>query len=124
MRTFRAIDQHGAAWRYIPKLKENFRLSEEDMRTLLGDMPLDLYKRGVKTHKSKFSKDQLDRISFLLGIQKSLLILFSGQKERAFGWIDRENSLPPFYGITPREFLLKGDFQNLYETRRALDANI
>lgn len=115
-------DYNGAAWRYFPVLKEHFRFSEAEMRALLGDMPRATFNKGLKTQSVRLSKDQMGRFSLLLGIQKALLILFSGDKDRAFGWIDRANALPPFFGMTPREYLTQGDFQQLYETRKVLDA--
>lgn len=112
----------GAAWRYLPKLKHNYRFSEKEILMLLGDMPKPTYSKGIREHSVKLNRDQMARISLLLGIQKALLLLFSGDKDRAFTWIDRENSLPPFFGKTPREFMTQGDYQQLYETRKMLDA--
>jgi hypothetical protein len=115
-------DYNGAAWRYMPKLKANFQFSESEMRTLLGDMPRATYTKGLKTQNVRLTKDQMGRFSLLLGIQKALMILFSGHAARAYGWIDRPNVLPPFLGMTPREYLTQGDYQQLYETRKMLDA--
>lgn len=112
----------GAAWRYLPTLRNNFRFSEKEILALMGDIPKPTYNKGIKEHTVKLSKDQLGRFSLLLGIQKALLILFSGDKNRAFRWIDSANTLPPFFGTTPREFMTQGDYQQLYETRKMLDA--
>ena len=115
-------DLNGAAWRYLPKLKEHFQFSETEMRTLLGDMPRATYNKGLKTQDVRLSKDQMGRFSLLLGMQKALMILFSGNSARAYSWIDRPNQLPPFLGMTPRAYLTQGDYQQIYETRKMLDA--
>lgn len=115
-------DMAGAAWRYMPVLRSNFRLSESELRVLLGDLPRATLNKGLKQHDVKLSKDQLGRVSLMLGIQKALLILFSGNPTRAFDWLDRPNKLPPFSGQTPKAFMLQGDYQQLYETRKLLDA--
>jgi len=111
----------GATWRYLPVIAKNFKFSEQEMRTLMGDMPRATYQKGLKTEGVKLSKDQFGRFSLMLGIQKALVILL-GSKDQAFSWIDRANTLPPFFGSTPREFIMQGDYFHLYETRKMLDA--
>jgi hypothetical protein len=115
-------DYVGAVWRYLPKIARNFRFSEQEMRSLMGDMPRATYTKGLKTESVRLNKDQFSRVSLLLGIEKALKILFSGNETKAFSWIDRPNSLPPFFGTMPRAFLTQGDFQQLYEPRKMLDA--
>lgn len=116
-------DFDGAAWRYIPILKENFNFSDNEMCTLLGGMPRSTYANGTRKQDVKLTKDQMDRVSLLLGIQSALLVLFSGEKERAFGWINRKNALQPFDGMSPREFIANGDIQALFDTRKMLESS-
>ena len=64
-------------------------------------------------------KDTLERISFVIGIYKSLGILFSF-RQQADEWVNKPNKA--FNGETAIEFMLKGSIINLLETRRYLDA--
>lgn len=121
MEEFQAKDFEGAVWRYLPVLKDNFKFSETEMLSLLGNMPRETYLAGVNSQTGSLTKNQMERVSLLLGIQKALLILFHGHKDRAFSWIDRNNTLPPFLGMTPREFITAGKFKNLQYTRKMLD---
>lgn len=86
----------------------------------MGEMPRSTYYKGIFHHQGKLSRDQKERISYLLGIYKNLRILFT-DSQQALTWINRENELPPFYGRTPREYLLEGSLIRLAEVRRFLD---
>jgi len=82
----------------------------------MGDMPRSTY----TTQKAKLNRDQKERVSYLLGIYKSLRILFD-DAEQARTWINRQNTLPPFNGLTPKEYMLEGGIVRLADVRRFLD---
>ena len=108
------------AWKSLQKLVERFQLSEAEATCLMGNMPRSSYHKGISTHQGRLTRDQLERISYLLGIYKALRILFTDSAQ-ALSWIDRPNDLPPFHRMTPRAYLLEGSLIRLAEVRRFLD---
>lgn len=103
-------------WRALANLVHRFDLKEGEARILMGDMPRSTY----TSHKAKLNRDQKERVSYLLGIYKSLRILFE-DGEQARTWINRQNALPPFNGMTPKEYMLEGGIVRLSEVRKFLD---
>lgn len=103
-------------WKSLAHLVKRFDLKESEARVLMGDMPRSTY----TTAKSKLSRDQKERVSYLLGIYKSLHVLFDDSAQ-ARTWINRTNRLPPFNGMTPKEYMLEGGLVRLAEVRKFLD---
>lgn len=103
-------------WNSLSHLVKRFEFSEGEARVIMGDMPRSTY----TSHKSKLNRDQKERVSYLLGIYKSLRILFD-DAEQARTWIIRPNALPPFNGMTPKEYMLEGSIVRLAEVRKFLD---
>lgn len=108
------------AWKSLENLLNRFELKEEEGLQLMGDMPRSTFYKGLKTHEVKLSRDQLERISYLLGIYKGLRILFTDSTQ-AMSWINRPNTLPPFNGMTPLTFMMEGSLVRLAEVRRFID---
>ncbi|KTD16248.1 antitoxin Xre-like helix-turn-helix domain-containing protein [Legionella jordanis] len=108
------------AWKALKNLIERFHFSKEEALTLMGNMPASSYYKGISKHDGNLTRDEKERISLLLGIYKDLRILFVDSNQ-AMSWIDRENSLPPFNGLTPRAYLMEGSLLRLAEVRRFLD---
>lgn len=108
------------AWKSLQNLIIKFHLQEEEGRILMGDMPRSTYFKGIHDHQGKLSRDHKERISYLLGIYKSLRILFI-DSQQAMTWIERANQLAPFNGMTPKQFMLEGSLVRLAEVRRFLD---
>jgi hypothetical protein len=103
-------------WKSLINLVDRFNLKETEARILMGDMPRSTY----TAHRSKLNRDQKERVSYLLGIYKSLRILFD-DAEQARTWINRTNDLPPFNGLTPKEYMLEGGMVRLADVRKFLD---
>lgn len=103
-------------WKSLMNLVQRFDLKEGEARILMGDMPRSTY----TSHKAKLNRDQKERVSYLLGIYKSLRILFD-DGEQARTWINRENTLPPFNGVTPKNYMLEGGIVRLSDVRKFLD---
>lgn len=108
------------AWKALKNLVERFQLNKEEAQCLMGDMPSSSYYKGINKLAGNLSRDEKERISFLLGIYKNLRILFVDSTQ-AMSWINRENDLPPFNGITPRQYMMEGSLLRLAEVRRFLD---
>jgi hypothetical protein len=103
-------------WKSLINLVSRFDFKETEARILMGNMPRSTY----TSHRAKLDRDQRERVSYLLGIYKSLRILFD-DGEQARTWINRKNSLPPFNGLTPKEYMLEGSMVRLSDVRRFLD---
>ena len=114
-----SISPH-TAWKWLENLVDRFKFDEEESLCLMGDMPRSTYYKGLKTRDAKLNRDQLERISYLLGIYKGLRILFSDSAQ-AMSWLDRANTLPPFNGKTPREFMMQGSIVRLSQVRQFID---
>lgn len=65
------------------------------------------------------SRDLLDRVGHLLGIHRSLRILFPHNRDLAYGWMTRPNLR--FNGKTPVEVVQDQGFLGLIAIRRYLD---
>ena len=103
-------------WKSLANLVERFELKESEARILMGDMPRSTY----TAHRAKLNRDQKERVSYLLGIYKSLRILFDDETQ-ARTWINRKNTLAPFHGLTPKEYMLEGGIVRLSDVRKFLD---
>lgn len=114
------LDENATAWKALKNLTQRFNFDNEEALVLMGDMPLSSYYKGINKHEGRLSRDDKTRISLLLGIYKSLRILFI-DSEQAMSWINRPNSLPPFNGVTPKAYILEGSLMRLAEVRRFLD---
>src|SRR5437868_1151537 len=108
------------AWKSLQNIVERFQFNEKEAKTLMGDMPRSTYQKGLHQHIGKLNRDQKERVSYLLGIYKSLRILFTDSSQ-ALTWIDRPNDLPPFNGTTPKSYMLEGSLVRLADVRRFLD---
>jgi hypothetical protein len=101
------------------KITGDWGLTNTQQRILLGDIPEQTYFKYKKLPAVKLSKDLLERISFIMGIRKALLILFP-TKEQADAWVSKENR--DFGGSSALETMLCGSITDLYRVRRYLDA--
>lgn len=108
------------AWKALDNLVQRFRFTQSEAQILMGDMAHSTYYKGLSQHTVRLSRDQRERISYLLGIYKALRIIFT-DSEQALTWINRRNTLPPFHGHTPRDYLMEGSIVRLAEVRRFLD---
>lgn len=98
---------------------QEWRLSEKDMRVLLGEPARSTFYNWRNGKVSSLSRDTLDRISFISGIYKALQLLFP-QPEQANGWIKKPNAA--FAGHSALEVMLAGSVVDLARVRRYLDA--
>ncbi|MEZ5667254.1 MAG: MbcA/ParS/Xre antitoxin family protein [Alphaproteobacteria bacterium] len=110
-----------AAIRLFLRLAERWRLGVADRCALLGELPRPTYYNWVKGRAGTLSRDQMERISLLLGIHKALRLLFADEAagER---WLRAANRDLEFGGRSPLERMLAGGIGDLYAVRRYLDA--
>lgn len=111
---------NSVAWKALKNLVERFNFTKDEALVLMGDMPSSSYYKGINKLDGNLTRDEKERISLLLGIYKDLRILFVDSNQ-AMSWINRENTLAPFNGITPRNYMMEGSLMRLAEVRRFLD---
>ncbi|MEA2666464.1 MAG: hypothetical protein QOI11_3408 [Candidatus Eremiobacteraeota bacterium] len=111
-----------AGLRAFFRIAENWRLSGREQRAALGNIAKQtLYNWRENPDAARLSDDQLDRISYLLGVYKALHIIFT-RPEQADTWIRRPNEAPPFGGKPAAAVLFSGKMEDLMRVRRYLDA--
>jgi hypothetical protein len=97
---------------------EEWRLSMSQAADLLGKSRSGIYKlRGSQT---VLSQDELTRISYLIGINKALHVVFP--RKLAGEWMIRPNDHPLFHGETPLAYVTRAGIPGLELVRRMLDA--
>ena len=99
-----------------------WHLTGAQQMTLLGlSNEKTLYNWKKQPEKAKLTRDLLERTSYILGIYKSLQILFS-DPALADRWLSTPNDIPLFNGTAPLDRLLAGQIIDLAVVRNLLDA--
>jgi len=106
--------------RMVTQLFEHWRLSATEQAALLGlsadnRSTLARYRKGDPLADSR---DLLDRVGHLLGIHKSLRILFPHDRDLAYRWMTMPNRR---FGARPVDVVVERGFEGLLSLRRYLD---
>ena len=88
---------------------------------LLGIASRSTFFKWRRERNPRLPRDTLERLSYLLGIYKSLQILLPDARA-ADEWVRKPNSAPPFGGRPALERMLSGQVADLYVVRQYLDA--
>jgi hypothetical protein len=112
--------QAGAGLRTFARIVDKWNLPAADAMALLGvesrSTYYELLKRARETKDVKgLSRDQLDRLSYLLGIYAATRVLFPHSEESRNGWVSRVNTAALFGGRSPLEIMRSGMI-GLYQT--------
>ncbi len=104
----------------VMKLLALWDLPTEAQSALLGLSPdsrtaLSRYRKGAPLADNR---DLLDRAGHLLGIHKSLRILFPRDPDLAYRWMTQQNRR---FGARPVDVVVKHGFEGLLAIRRYLD---
>lgn len=104
----------------VSRLLEHWRLPATEQAELLGlsagnRSTLARYRRGEPLADNR---DLLDRAGHLLGIHKSLRILFPHDRDLAYRWMSTPNRL---LGARPVDIVIQHGFEGLLSIRRYLD---
>lgn len=107
--------------RMVMSLLECWNLSSEDQAFLLGLAPgnraaLGRYREGARI---SMTRDQYERVGHLLGIHKSLRLLFPDNREVVYGWMKMRNRA--FDGMTPVDAIRAYGFVGLLMVRTYLE---
>lgn len=115
-------EARAALARMVIRLMDLWQLPLQQQAELLG-----LSGRGARQTIGRYragrplgpSRDLLDRVGHLLGIHKSLRILFPHNRDLAYGWMTRPNLR--FNGKPPVDVVRDQGFLGLIAIRRYLD---
>ena len=112
-----------AALKALFNIIDRWQIRDEDARQLLGGISNGAYyllKQNARNSAKTLDQDRLMRISYLIGIFKSLNILYS--QRLADQWMQLPNTNPIFAGRTPLDYIVRGGTPAMDIVRRLLDA--
>lgn len=102
------------------RLAAAWKLRDDDARELLGGLSSSAFYDWKKHPQRLLEVDRITRISYLLGIYKSLHILYGDKL--ADEWVQLPNTNSLFAGRTPLAYMLGGGLIAMQNVRRLLDA--
>jgi hypothetical protein len=111
----------GAGLRAFGQIAEAWGLSVAEQLQLLGIASRSTFFKWRREREPRLPRDTLERLSYLLGIYKSLQILLPDPKA-ADEWVRRPNTAAPFGGRSALDRMLSGQVADLYVVREYLDA--
>jgi hypothetical protein len=111
----------GPGLRAFVNIAEAWGLSIAEQLKLLGIASRSTFFKWRRERDPKLPRDTLERLSYVLGIYKSLQILLPDPKA-ADAWIRTPNLATPFGGGSALERMLSGQVADLYVVRQYLDA--
>lgn len=96
-----------------------WKATTEQMATILGVSSASI-NRAKRKGSVNLSRDQLERVSYILNIHSALRTVFDNP-ENVYGFVKKRNHNPYFNGATPFELMLRGSLANLYEVFKRID---
>lgn len=121
-----AVDLHdkesrSALAQMAVRLFEHWQLNPAQQAALLGlssdsRSSVARYKKG---HPLADNTDLIRRVGHLLGIHKSLRILFPHDRDLAYQWVRRPHAI--FQGQAPVELMVEHGYEGILAVRRYLD---
>lgn len=102
------------------KIAEKWQLTTDQARRLLGSPSRSTYFRWKRDQTGPVPADVLERISYVLGIYKSLHLVFVDHAQ-ADSWVRRPNAAPMFGGQSALDRMLAGQVADLYVVRQYLE---
>ena len=111
----------GAGLRAFANIAEAWGLTVAEQLKLLGIASRSTFFKWRREREPRLPQDTLERLSYLLGIYKSLQILLPDPRA-ADEWIRRPNAAPLFGGRSALDRMLSGQVADLYVVRQFLDA--
>jgi hypothetical protein len=112
--------QAAAGLRTFARIADKWKISARDAMALLGvesrSTYYELLKRARESKEVKgLNKDQLDRLSYLLGIYEAIRVLFPHSEETRDAWVSSANAAPMFAGRSPLE-VMRSSMIGVYQT--------
>jgi hypothetical protein len=101
-------------------IMEKWTIKDADARDLLGGVSNGVFYEMKKNPNRVLETDRLARISLLIGIFKSLNILYP--EDLADAWVTLPNKNRLFGGGTPLSYMVKGGLAAMGTVRRLVDS--
>lgn len=111
----------GPALRTFFNIARAWELTTADERGLLGWPPSSTFHKYKSGAPGALSFDTLTRLSLVLGIYKSLGVLYP-EPALANRWVKMPNTNPAFGGRPALALMIDGGLDGLYRVRRLLDS--
>lgn len=111
----------GPGLRTFFAVADELQLGIDEQCRLLGGIGRSTCHKWRGDQRVVLGRDQLERVSLVLGIYKALRLLFVDGLE-GLRWLKAANADLPFAGRSPLERMLRGSIEDLYAVRRYLDA--
>jgi hypothetical protein len=111
----------GPGLRAFANIAEAWGLTVAEQLQLLGIASRSTFFKWRRETSPRLPRDTLERLSYLLGIYKSLQILLPDPKA-ADEWVRRPNAAGLFGGRSALDRMLSGQVADLYVVREYLDA--
>lgn len=111
----------GAGLRAFARIAEAWGLTVAEQLKLLGIGSRSTFFKWRREQEPRLPQDTLERLSYLLGIYKSLQILLPDARA-ADAWVRKPNNEPLFGGRSALERMLSGQVADLYVVRQYLDS--
>jgi len=112
----------GSAMRLFFNTAEFLGLTVDERRAVLGDISAATYHNWRRNPGAVvLTRDQLERVSLLLGVLKGLRLVFADDAI-ALHWLRADNTDVPFIGRSPLAVMIAGGMLDLFSVRRYLDA--
>ena len=111
----------GPAIRLFLNVADIWNLNVDERRALLGGISRQTYHNWRAASGAALGRDQLERISLVLGILKGLRLVFAEDRD-GLRWLRAVNTDAPFRGSAPLALMTEGGIGDLYAVRRYLDA--
>ncbi|MDC0663357.1 antitoxin Xre-like helix-turn-helix domain-containing protein [Marinobacter sp. SS21] len=105
----------------VLNILDRWQCSPGQIQNILSISRAALYKYRQHPESASLSRDQLERLSYVLNIHASLRTLFDNPGN-VYGFMSLANDNPYFNGRTPLEVISSGQFADLYETFKRIDA--
>lgn len=118
--------ESATAVKAVLRMSRRWQLSDDELATLLGGLPVARVQHwrdqlaASEAVDAELTPDQIYRVRYLLGIDKTLHRLFSDEAQ-ADCWIKRPHTAPGFEGRTALEVMKRGYIEDLCFVRRYLD---
>ena len=110
----------GAGLRAFMNIAEAWGLTVAEQLKLLGIGSRSTFFKWRRERNPRLPRDTLERLSYLLGIYKSLQILLP-DPQLADQWVRKPNTAPTFGGRSALDRMLSGQVADLYVVRQYLD---
>jgi hypothetical protein len=112
----------GPAFHVFVNVADEWELSVPQRLKLLGGIISESTYHNWKSGKTfKLNPALIERMSLVLGIYKALNLIFLNET-KSHEWLKAFNDEALFGCLSPVSFMLQGPVENLYRTRKYLDA--